>query len=287
MIIDVHQHVNWHGHNVHKLIENMDAHGIDKCWLLTWECPIEEMGDLDMRSTFSLHGHGLPLADVIEAARSYPDRIIPFYAPDPRKRYACDYLRQAVEMYGVRGVGELKVRMCFDNPDGIALYHVCGELGIPVLFHIDVTLPRHQPMTRWQLWYCYDIDAVERALKLCPNTNFIGHGPGFWREISGDADESPQVYPKGPVVPGGKLPRLLREYPNLYADISASSGLGALQRDSEHARQFLIEFQDKVLFGRDGFGNEHLDFLRTLELPIEVFEKITYRNALKLVPLDA
>ena len=285
MLIDVHQHVNWLGHDVHKLIADMNEVGIDKCWLLTWECQSDEMTDSDRRLMFSLHGHGLPLADVIEAARLYPDRIIPFYAPDPRKRTALSDLRQAVEMFGIRGCGEFKFRICFDNPDAVAIYNLCGELGLPVLFHMDVPLPRHKPMKEWQAWYCYDIDALERVLTRFPKVNFIGHGPGFWREISGDADESPEVYPKGKVAPGGKLIRLLSEYPNLYADISAASGYNALTRDIEFGRKFLIDFQDKVLFGRDFFGVKHIQLLRELDLPKGVFEKITWRNAAKLVPI--
>ncbi|MFA4044293.1 MAG: hypothetical protein HZRFUVUK_001079 [Candidatus Fervidibacterota bacterium] len=285
MLIDAHQHVNWLGHDVRKLIADMDEVGIDMCWLLTWECDKEEMTDADARVIFSPHSHGMPLADVVEASRLYPERIIPFYAPHPKKRNALSQLRQAVEMFGIRGCGEFKFRVRFDDPDAVAIFNLCGELSLPVLFHIDVPLPRGKPMKEWQAWYCYDIDAVESVLKMLPNVNFIGHGPGFWREISGDADSANEVYPKGKVVPGGKLIRLLAEYPNLYADISAASGYNALTRDIEHARKFLIEFQDKVLFGRDFFGVKHIELLRQLDLPKEAFEKITYKNALKLVPV--
>ena len=37
MIIDSHQHVFWHWRNDADLIADMDAHGIDLAWLLTWE----------------------------------------------------------------------------------------------------------------------------------------------------------------------------------------------------------------------------------------------------------
>ena len=42
MLIDAHNHPNWHGHNAKKILENMDAQGIDKMWLLTWECGPED-----------------------------------------------------------------------------------------------------------------------------------------------------------------------------------------------------------------------------------------------------
>lgn len=39
MIIDAHNHPDWHGHNLNKFLENMAEHNIDKTWLLTWEAP--------------------------------------------------------------------------------------------------------------------------------------------------------------------------------------------------------------------------------------------------------
>ena len=37
MMIDSHQHVFWHGRDDAGLIADMDAHGIDVSWLLSWE----------------------------------------------------------------------------------------------------------------------------------------------------------------------------------------------------------------------------------------------------------
>jgi predicted TIM-barrel fold metal-dependent hydrolase len=48
-------------------------------------------------------------------------------------------------------------------------------------------------------------------------------------------------------------------------------------------RNFLIEFQDKLLFARDNFGSELMDYLKELDLPEEAFDKIAYQNAQKLV----
>lgn len=39
MIIDTHQHVFWHGRNDADLVADMDAHGIEQAWLLSWEVP--------------------------------------------------------------------------------------------------------------------------------------------------------------------------------------------------------------------------------------------------------
>ena len=45
MIIDAHNHPDWHKHDFEKFIANMDKNGIDKTWLLSWETPY---GDFDM-----------------------------------------------------------------------------------------------------------------------------------------------------------------------------------------------------------------------------------------------
>ncbi len=94
-------------------------------------------------------------------------------------------------------------------------------------------------------------------------------------------------YPTGKVAPGGEVPRMLRAYPNLMADLSAGSALNALSRDPEFARDFLIEFQDRLLYGRDYFDNRLQEFLDSLALPEPVREKIYSGNALRLVPDEA
>ena len=123
-------------------------------------------------------------------------------------------------------------------------------------------------------------------MQACPETIFIGHAPGFWRYISGDAEADPAAYPRGPIKSGGQVQRLLDTYPNLYADLSAGSGLGALQRDVAHACEFLRRYADRLLFGRDQHGQALQLFLQGLDLPAEVANKIFCENALTLVPLE-
>ena len=67
------------------------------------------------------------------------------------------------------------------------------------------------------------IEAFERAVSACPETTFIAHAPGFWAHISGDGRFEKETYPEGPVLPGGKAVKMLREYTNLYADLSAKA----------------------------------------------------------------
>lgn len=270
MVIDCHTHVNWIGRTADDLVHHMDAIGVDKAWVLSWQAV-----DGGLESNY----HHLSPESAMAAGKAHPDRLIPFCAVDPRRECADEMLRRFVDA-GCRGYGELKVRLMYDNPDCLRMFRLCAELGIPVLVHIDVPLPR-TPM-----WYGGNIDALERAVLACPRTCFIGHGPGFWREISANASRSKNPYPTGDVVPGGKLPAMLAKYKNLYADLSAGSGLNALKRDVSHARNFLDQFHRKLLYGTDIFTRDHLDFLEELALPRKVFDAITGRNAARLVPID-
>jgi predicted TIM-barrel fold metal-dependent hydrolase len=270
MIIDCHVHVGWKGYDAPAVVHHMDGLGVDKAWTLTWEA-ID--GGLDLGGYTHLSAEA-----VLAAHEAHPDRFVPFCAVDPRRENAEDKLRSYVKR-GAKGYGEHKLRILADNPDAICMYKLCAELHLPVLIHLDVPLPG------CPFWYGGDIDALERALIACPRTTFIGHGPGFWREISAGAHRSTMAYPKGTVRPGGRLPGLLAKYDNLFADISAQSGLNALQRDEEHAKDFLTTFRSKILYGTDAYDRRHLDLLEKLELDRKTFEAITWRNAARLVPI--
>jgi predicted TIM-barrel fold metal-dependent hydrolase len=76
----------------------------------------------------------------------------------------------------------------------------------------------------------------------------------------------------------------MRKYPRLWADLAGGSGHGALDRDHAFACEFLEEFQDRVVFGRDYFDTPHLELLRSLGLAEGILEKVVGGNALRLVP---
>ena len=279
MLIDAHNHPNWHGFNAKKILENMDEQGIDQMWLFSWEVPEDEYSPSYHRVLPPI-GSGIPLADILEVGRQAPDRFVLGYMPHPKRPDAIDRLKAAVEIHGIRLASELKVRLLFDDPDAIRLYHFCGEQKLPITIHLDYPIDHggsSYPRPNW--WYGGSLDAFERALAECPETAFIGHAPGFWAHISGDDLATREVYPAGKVLPGGRVPEILRQYPNLYADLSAGSALNALARDRAFSAAFLVEFQDKLLFGRDYFDTRLMDFLLELDLPAAVFEKISWRNA--------
>ena len=228
----------------------------------------------------------MPFDRCVRYKEQAPDRFVLGYAPDPRRPDAIDRLEAAIEVHGVQTYGELKLRMTYDNPDALRMYRFCGERGLPVTVHIDYEFDTGSRYPRPNWWYGGGIGAFERAVRACPETIFIGHAPGFWAHISADGQQDKTSYPKGKVVPGGKIVEMFRQYPNLHADLSAGSGLNALRRDPAFAVDFLLEFQDRLLYARDYFDNQHQEFLNALGLPDDVLTKIYSGNALRLVPVE-
>lgn len=268
-IIDCHQHVNFHGYDASRLIEHLDNLGVEKAWLHTWES-IDGSLEPDYQH--------LSIEKVWDAYEKYPDRFVPFYAVDPRREEAEERLRRWVDR-GVKGYGEHKVRIRIDNPDSVRIYKLCGELGLPVLFHIDVSLPDNP-----RLWYNMDIDGLEEVLKECRRTVFVAHGPGWWRYISKDAEKSEEVYPRGKVVEEGKMVELLKKYSNLYADISAGSGFNALTRDEEFGIKFVERLYTKLLYGTDYHDSRHLEYLlKDGRFSDEVLNAVLWENAELLI----
>ena len=292
MIIDSHQHVFWHHRNDADLIADMDQQGIDLAWLLTWEIPPDHDDSSYHAVLNPLHRRddgthaGIPLSDLILARDRYPKRFVLGYCPYPGKPSAPQLFEAAYHMHGVRVCGEWKFRLPFDDPRCLELYKTAGRLRCPVVLHLDVPYrvhPQTGEQTYQPLWFGGTVENLERALRACPETAFIGHAPGFWREISGDADAAATGYPTGPVMPGGRLVRLLDTYPNLMADLSAGSGLRALARDPVHAYDFLCKYASRLLFARDYYGGELKAFLNKLNLPADVADRILFRNAQGLI----
>lgn len=289
-IIDSHQHVFWHGRDDAGLVADMDENGIDTAWLLSWETPPFEdptgyhgvLNPLNFRPD-GTHA-GIPLIDLLRTRDRYPDRFAVGYCPHPQVGDAAALLRSAAAIHGVKVCGEWKFRIPFDDPRSLELFHTAGELGLPVVLHLDVPYLQIEGKRTYQpLWFGGTVLNLERALQACPETNFIGHAPGFWREISGDADGDPRAYPNGPVVPGGRLYDLFERYPNLYADLSAGSGRTALARDPEHAKAFIARHHTRLLFGRDIYGGELQETLGGLGLSAEIRENVYQGNAERLL----
>lgn len=286
LIVDFHNHPDWHKHDLDKYLANMDQYGISKTCLLTWECPRDEYDPSYDAACPACENGPISFARCLSYVERCPERFYLGYAPDPRKPEAIDQLKAAVDIYGVKVYGELKIRMMLDNMDAIRMYRFCGELGLPVVVHIDYEYDREVKYPRPNYWYGGGIEAFERAIKACPDTLFVGHAPGFWAHISDDGLHTTTGYPKSKVVPEGKIAKMMRAYPNLYCDLSAGSGCNALRRDREYAKIFLTEFQDRIFYGRDFFDNQHQEFLNSLDLERSVLEKIYSGNTIRILGLE-
>ena len=182
-------------------------------------------------------------------------------------------------------------KMNFDDPRCINLFRQAGESELPVLFDAM------DGETSYGLVAGPGLHRLEKTLQECPGTIFIGHGPTFWAEISADVPSGQRSgYPRGPIAPGGAVSRLLRQYRNLWIDISAGSGHNALTRDPQFGLAFLQEFQDRALFGTDACkrtdlerGCPNVTFFHGLregwKIPESAWEKIAWRNAVRLLKL--
>jgi len=269
---------------VETLIERLDAEGIDKAAVLPWPpCP----------EAVAFRGLFAPEPDIVgqvRAASRRGDRLIPFGNADPRwggnsPRTDFSWLLERFVEMGCVGMGEVSANITFDDPRVINLFRQCGQWLLPVT--IESTGPGEG-----HYGFIDEVGSphLERLLQAAPDTIVIGHGPGFWADIAGGLTTAEKSgYPKGPVAEEGSVPRLLRTYANLYADISAGSGYNALTRDLAYGARFVDEFQDKLLFGTDVcFGgpeahSPHLGYLRGLladgHIGQQAFDKIASRNA--------
>ena len=282
MVIDAHNHPDWHGHNINRFLQNMKLCNIDKTWLLSWIAPEDEVDPSYHRSmppAIAYKTGPIPFARCLSYKERAPDKFVLGFAPDPRRPESIDELEAAISLYGVQVYGELKLRMMYDNRDAIRMFRFCGKKGLPVTVHIDYEFDRAEMYPRPNWWYGGGIAAFERTIQACPDTKFIGHAPGFWAHISGDQQHTVVPYPKGEVIPGGKVVTMLRSYPNLFADLSAGSAYNALTRDTEYGRDFVIEFQDRLLFARDDFSNRLQELITDYQLPKSIHNKIMYQNA--------
>jgi predicted TIM-barrel fold metal-dependent hydrolase len=79
------------------------------------------------------------------------------------------------------------------------------------------------------------------------------------------------------------------QYGNLYGELSAGSGLNAIQRDPDFGREFLIRRADRLMFGTDYLADgqkvDQFAFLDKLDLPADVQAKIFRENARRVLGL--
>lgn len=190
------------------------------------------------------------------------------------------------------------------------IWQACGELKLPILIHvadpaafflpIDETNERWEELHRHPEWSFYGRQFPQReellhaflsVVRRHPQTTFIS------AHIASNAEDLSVVG------------RWLDENPNLYIEIA--SRIAELGRQPVTARKFLLQYQDRILFGTDGPWPEdrvrlYWRFLETadenfpyaerpfppqgfwniygVDLPDAVLTKLYHQNALRLLP---
>ena len=171
----------------------------------------------------------------LEAQR--PTHFLRFTTADAAEPDAARIL-EADLASGAIGIGEQKFGVAVDSPQMRRIYDVARAHRAPVLIHFE------------HATYNLGIANFEKILRAYPDVVFIGHAQTWWSNISAAGDPA-DLYPIGKVTPGGLTDRLLADYPNLYGDLSAGSGLNALKRDPDFARGFLARHRRKLIWGSD------------------------------------
>lgn len=275
--IDIHTHIG---------LRTLREDSLDTRRLLDWmdENNIEKAVVLALVSPEGFY-YQISNEHVLEATRGHRDRLLPFVDIDPRQSYVDtrETIKTRLEQYleqGAMGLGEHKCAVPIDDPRNLEVFAAAGDLGMPILFHIDSIRNTDRP----------GLPGLEKALQAAPGAKFIGHAQGWWASVSGNCRQDDLgIYPKGRVTPGGAVDRLFDAYPNLYGDLSAGSGNNAITRDMKWGREFLVRRADRLLFGTDylGVGQNvpQLTSLEKFELPEEVVRKICRTNAEKLLNL--
>ena len=276
--VDMHTHLGqtWNTTaplSAEELLRWMDAHSISQAVVLPLVSP--ESSSYLLTSEF-----------VLEQTRPHRERLIPFCCIDPRTSYnngkqgLRDMLRRWIDA-GARGFGEHKTGIPIDDPRNMLVYEACGELKLPLLFHLDNIRNTDKP----------GLPGLARALSAHPDCRFIAHGPGWWASIAGGIGEADLGgYPKGPVAMGGAIDALMEKHSNLFGDLSAGSGANAVARDAAFGREFLVRRADRLMFGTDFLAPGQIVpqfdlFEKQFNLPDEVAQKIASGNARRVLGL--
>jgi len=214
----------------------------------------------------------------VAIARKHPGKFVFFANEGPSP----DKTRQVLEKYlkmGAIGLGEQKFPVDADSEHVHLVAQIARDYKVPVLLHFE----HNTYNIAFQRFY--------RILEKYPTVNFIGHAQTFWGNIDKDLQQE-VLYPKTKVTRGGWTDRYLSDYPNMFGDMSAGSGLNALLRDEQHAIGFLERHQNKLLYGSDCndpvghgarcSGSKQIETIRRLSPHPSVARKILWENSAKL-----
>jgi predicted TIM-barrel fold metal-dependent hydrolase len=170
-------------------------------------------------------------------------------------------------------------RIAVDDSRLDPIWAECGRLGFPVLIHSaeppSFWLPKDKNNERW-------LELKQKPSRYRDPAKV----PSFESIIA----EQHHIFEKHPSTTfinahlgwmGNDLDRLgahLDRYPNVMTEIGAV--LAELGRQPRRAKQFLIDYQDHVLFGKDAYNvKEYYTYFRVLETKDEYFDYYRKRHA--------
>ncbi len=249
-VIDIHQHTNYGGKRDPAYLQvlagrtdeqlrlHQRAMGVTKSILLPAGRPVQSDATHGGRSN-GLEGTCTSNDACMELAKRFPNEFA-FGANEVSDLAEAPAVVEKYLKLGACIIGEQKFGVECDSAAMQRLYQLAEAYQVPILMH-------------WQVAsYNYGFERFHRMLEKYPRVNFIGHAQTWWANITqGYVDNPKALYPTGKVTPGGLTDRYLRDYPNMFADLSAGSGESAFKRDPDHARAFIQRHQDKLLYGSD------------------------------------
>ena len=207
---------------------------------------------------------------------------------------------------GLTDRDENGTRIAVNDPRLDPIWKACGDNNIPVLIHSG------EPASFWHPKDKFN----ERWLELRQKPNRYRDpetNPSF-EEVLAEQHDIFRKHPNTTFINahlgwmGNDLDRLgahLDTYPNVVTEIGAV--LAELGRQPKRARQFFVDYQDRILFGKDAYNvSEYYTYFRVLEtddeyfdyyrkrhahwkmyglaLPDSILKKLYYKNALRLFP---
>lgn len=280
-IIDIHQHTDYMGRTNAQLLAHQKAMGVTTTILLPAGTPAFGMSTHNGK-TNGLQAKCSGNEACYNLAKEYPEAYLFGANEVPDLPDAVAEIEKYLKL-GAPIIGESKFGVQCDAPEMQKLYELAQTYRVPILMH-------------WQYkMFNHDYEHFYKMLEKYPKVNFIGHAQTWWANIDKNHLDQNVLYPKGKVTDGGVTDRLLSDYPNMYADMSAGSGLNALLRDEEHASRFLERHQDKILYGSDCLdaeghgptcqGAQTIAAIRKLSPTKAIERKLLYGNAKKLFRL--
>jgi predicted TIM-barrel fold metal-dependent hydrolase len=197
-----------------------------------------------------------------EVMEQYPEKVIPFCTLDESDPEAAEIVEQALQdgAVGVKLIGGHPD--FYDDPlnseNMYKVYQKAAEYGVPVLIHGSIiTIPELK-------------DQLDQVYSDFPEVTFI-HAHYCSTIMSG--------------INLDQCAELLDKHPNLYIDLSMGGGIARyhqyLKQDLEQIKNFVIAYQDRILFGSDIILNtaDYKDFdwlYRRIKCDIDLHQQQEY-----------